>query len=302
MSSSIGRAAIRRLVSRPAAVSNRVAAVSQLVARDQFSSSSINSTFARTFATRLVLHKQATTDGKAKATTAAKKTTASTTKKATAKKPATKKPAKAKAKKPAVKKPATKPKKPTPEEKEKLLLKTLKKKSLLTEERRLKYLPANSWGVYMVENLKPGVSPMLQMPDLSRSYKFLSTSELSRLQETAKANHLQNSAIFKAWVETNPPLAVREANSARGTLRKKFDLNVRDIKDDRQPEKPHPPYILFCKAKWASGDFANTPVVEASRQLGEQWKALSDKEKEPYEELYNADVHKYKKTLESLEA
>lgn len=179
MSSSIGRAAIRRLVSRPAAVSNRVAAVSQLVARDQFSSSSINSTFARTFATRLVLHKQATTDGKAKATTAAKKTTASTTKKATAKKPATKKPAKAKAKKPAVKKPATKPKKPTPEEKEKLLLKTLKKKSLLTEERRLKYLPANSWGVYMVENLKPGVSPMLQMPDLSRSYKFLSTSELS---------------------------------------------------------------------------------------------------------------------------
>ncbi len=52
-------------------------------------------------------------------------------------------------------------------------------------------------------------------------------------------------------------------------------LHVPQLIDERAPKRPNAPYIVFSKERWASGDFKNLRVAEASRLIGAEWKALS---------------------------
>lgn len=83
---------------------------------------------------------------------------------------------------------------------------------------------------------------------------------------------------------------IREANLARSQLRrmhatstaqlktKRFPAHTEKLIDDRHVVRPKP-YALFTKARWATGDFKNIPVPEASKLVSQEWKALSPAEK-----------------------
>ncbi|KAK2004621.1 HMG box protein [Colletotrichum falcatum] len=183
----------------------------------------------------------------------------------------------------------------TPEEKQKLDVRKWKKLALLPEPKRL---PTTKWLVYVTETTKGAaeseVRLVSQLKDIGESFKNLSSYELQRLQETADKNKLANNATYKAWVESHTPQAVAEANRARLQLRKaKGRLVPAHIRDDRLPTLPATSYGLFTKARWASGDFAGMKVSEATARIVEEWRGLSESEKNTYRDLHKANRDRY---------
>lgn len=96
----------------------------------------------------------------------------------------------------------------------------------------------------------------------------------------AEANKLQNASTYKAWVERHTPEQIAEAQQARNFLRRKFNFpksnGKHKIQDDRQPKAPSNAYIFFHRARRGSGDFANVQAVDALKQVANEWKSLTN--------------------------
>lgn len=227
-------------------------------------------------------------------TRAAPRAKATTTKgKKTAKAPAKKKAA-AKPKKPVVKK----KKELSPEKKELLLRRELKKASLINKEP--KNLPATRWLLYVSKALKGkpsnGKSDTTQrIPVLSAEYKTLSPAELERMDETVAQNKAINAGNFKTWVESHSIVEIEQANKARKRLKRDFNISAYPLKlhDDRVPKRPATnAYAYFIKAQRSAG-----PVRDLSQGMAEEWKRLSAAEKKPYQDLALAEYTKYKQEM-----
>lgn len=92
-------------------------------------------------------------------------------------------------------------------------------------------------------------------------------------------NKLQNEKTYASWLETLTPEQVRISNAARYNLTLKKVNTRRPIVDSRLPKRPVLAFSSFTKDRWASGDFKNISIVDASKQMGLEWKALSEAEK-----------------------
>jgi len=53
----------------------------------------------------------------------------------------------------------------------------------------------------------------------------------------------------------------------------------RSIHDERVAKHSRTPYILFSIARHASGDFKSIALMDRSKLIGKEWKALSEGEK-----------------------
>ena len=81
---------------------------------------------------------------------------------------------------------------------------------------------------------------------------------------------------------------IRLANNARKILRNRKDLKdlklsaaaTRNIEDERKPKRALTAYFIFNTSRQESGDFRNISVPERAKLLGQEWKALSEDEKE----------------------
>lgn len=51
------------------------------------------------------------------------------------------------------------------------------------------------------------------------------------------------------------------------------------IKDERRVKRPMPPFVQFTLNRHASGDFKRMKLPDASKLIGQEWKALSSDEK-----------------------
>ncbi|XDG06544.1 hypothetical protein ABKA04_006159 [Annulohypoxylon sp. FPYF3050] len=319
MLSSIGRAAIRRLISAPVTTSSNRIVVSGLSADSLRSGRLFIRGFAtagkpktKSSATTKSAAKPAATKGRTKTTTKAKATAATkTTKAAASKSKSTKSRTTVKAKskskaKAKAKKPKARKRQPlSPEKKIILERRELKKAALFVVQKRL---PDSPWTVFVSESTKgtTGGPDLLsaRMGSLSQEYKTLPASRIQRLQATADQNKSTNAADYKAWVERHSPQQIRAANIARRALKKKHNYppksGVKLIVDERLPKQPTTPFTLFTKARWASGDLANKTVAESSKLLGAEWKNLSEAERSPYEELFKASSAQYAKEVEEV--
>lgn len=319
MLSSIGRAAIRRLISAPVTTSSNRIVVYSLSADSLRSGRLFVRGFAtagkpktKSSATTKSAAKPAATKGRTKTTTKAKATTATkTTRAAASKSKSTKSRTTAKAKsksksKAKAKKPKARKRQPlSPEKKIILERRELKKAALFDVQKRL---PDSPWTVFVSESTKgtTGGPDLLsgRMGALSQEYKTLPASRIQRLQATADQNKSTNAADYKAWVERHSPQEIRAANSARRALKKKHNYppksGVKLIVDERLPKQPTTPFTLFTKARWASGDLANKTVAESSKLLSAEWKNLSEAERSPYEELFKASSAQYAKEVEEI--
>jgi hypothetical protein len=85
-------------------------------------------------------------------------------------------------------------------------------------------------------------------------------------------------------VESHDVNEIRIANLARAKLRRTLEPKHLKkwpaIKDERQVKRAANSFVHFTVSRSASGDFKHIKVSERSKLLSQEWKALSDEEKQ----------------------
>ena len=81
------------------------------------------------------------------------------------------------------------------------------------------------------------------------------------------------------------------------------DLARSNVNTPRKPKKPLNSFSLFCieaRIQFKS-ELVGIPSTEATKLISAKWRAMSDKEKEKYKDLHNAEKAKYEKSLKKYE-
>ncbi|KAK2682801.1 High mobility group box domain [Fusarium oxysporum f. sp. vasinfectum] len=267
MLTSVGRAAVRRVQTTRLSASAPSAA--QLLCRQSIIKTALP---IRSFTVSAWSPSPASGDKKA-----AKKTTTTTTKK----------PKKAK-------------KEVDPEKAKKLEIRELKKWALRD---KLAMLPATTWVLFTSENkgsLTGTGGITQQMSELSEKFRQLTESELQDLSRRAVANRQKNLATYKAWVETHEPARIHLANKTRRRLAFLTGKPVKQISDERLPQRPTGSYSLYLVDNW---DKSHAETNQAKfKEIGESWKDVNPTEKALYEQRSADQSVKYKAEMEKLDA
>ncbi|KAK6443381.1 hypothetical protein LTR95_000207 [Oleoguttula sp. CCFEE 5521] len=142
--------------------------------------------------------------------------------------------------------------------------------------------------------------------NLSAAWKEQSPADIEHFNHLAHTTTEAHQAAYKSWVQSHTPDEVKLANSARRSLRRRESSSSSGsepaknrrtrwpaILDEREPKAAVQPYIQFSIARNASGDFKHLPLIERSKLIGEEWKALEVGEKKKYETLHSADRERY---------
>ncbi|KAJ9297222.1 transcriptional regulator family: HMG [Paecilomyces variotii] len=204
---------------------------------------------------------------------------------------------------------SSKKKELTPEEKE-AKKEAQKAKALKEEIKQLKItalqppkqLPNSAFSVAFQEKLvsnpkAEGKSQAQHFKDMTDEVKELPSYELERYAQIAESNKAKNSAAYDAWIKSHTPLQIKEANAARRRLKQllgdaksgKYSL----LSDDRLVKRNPSPWALFLKERFESGDFKHMSLQEASARAGEEWKGLTESEKQKYYDLSKEDYERY---------
>lgn len=110
----------------------------------------------------------------------------------------------------------------------------------------------------------------------------------------------------KKVAETNKKVAekskkvVEKSNKVVEKSTDTEDKKVKKVKDPNAPKKPSTAYILYCKDELPRLKQEQPNVNQKDRLslAGQNWKTLSDKEKEPYYQLEAKDKKRYQKEME----
>ena len=84
-------------------------------------------------------------------------------------------------------------------------------------------------------------------------------------------------------------------------LLSKTFIKVKPMKDPERPKKGKTSYMFFAEEKRTHirEKFPDASMGEVSKKLGEEWKTLSEKDKEPYIALANKDKERYEEEMDS---
>jgi hypothetical protein len=107
----------------------------------------------------------------------------------------------------------------------------------------------------------------------------------NHLTHTAKE---EKEAELKRWVEQHSAEEIKLANHARARLRAKLESSKGKnrhskwppIRDERSAKRPVSTFLQFSINRQNSGDFHNIKVTERAKLIGQEWKALSQEEKD----------------------
>ncbi|KAH9212586.1 hypothetical protein DL95DRAFT_524951 [Leptodontidium sp. 2 PMI_412] len=303
MLSSIGRASVRRVVTRGPQSTNRALQSiwqSQLADNHQNAdNASTPSPFSFSVQRSYATATKVAAKPKASKTTPTKTSTKKVTKKVV--KPV-KKPAK---KKVVAKKPVKKPVKRVKSEKTLARIEAAKRGASLTALKAAaltspKTKPSTAWRVILAEGAKSGMNASSTFRDSASKYKSLSPAELESYNHIATKNAADNQAALKEWVESYTPDQIRLANNARRALRllSKNGKRVKSlpaIEDERLPKRPANGWALYTGHRWASGDFKGIKLSDAAKLMKKDWEALPASERQAYQDRGEADKQRYAK-------
>ncbi|RZC84890.1 hypothetical protein C5167_047670 [Papaver somniferum] len=95
--------------------------------------------------------------------------------------------------------------------------------------------------------------------------------------------------------EFNPTVSLPLVQSLREKEAEKNEKNKKKKKKNPEMKKPSSAYVLWCKDQWAEVKKENPDAEfkEISNILGSKWKNVTEEEKKPYEEKYQADREAY---------
>ncbi|KAF2031990.1 hypothetical protein EK21DRAFT_61887 [Setomelanomma holmii] len=247
-----------------------------------------------------------------KAATKALAKTKATTK--TTRKPATKattsraKPKAKTAKKTAPKKPAPRKrvkKVLTPEDKQKALVRDLRKTALKEPHSNGAISAYNAFVQETVAGKGHGDSTApARLTEASKRFKNLTPAELEHYNHLASEKTVVRRAEYRAWIQSHTPQQIHDANNARARLRKllkssagkrRYPIHTQKLEDDRQPKRLRSSFTVFFTERHASGDLKGIKVTEATKLIAEEWKALSEGEKKKYQDQQDVDKARYER-------
>ncbi|GLI73390.1 hypothetical protein PoHVEF18_001607 [Penicillium ochrochloron] len=119
-------------------------------------------------------------------------------------------------------------------------------------------------------------------------------AEADRYVNQAEENRAANEASYAAWLKEYTPLQIKQANSARKHLRRLGHSKFYGIQDERLVKAPLNTYMFFLKERHDSSDFKHLPVKDAALRIAEEWKSLTDSEKQPYIQKAERDQERYR--------
>jgi hypothetical protein len=106
---------------------------------------------------------------------------------------------------------------------------------------------------------------------------------LQHYNHIANQNRAANEAAYKEWLTSHTPAEIEKANQARRLLWRrsgKTSQKLKLIKDDRLPKRPGSSFMLFAQERQRSGDLKHISLGETGKLLGQEWKELSDGDKQ----------------------
>ncbi|KKK16342.1 hypothetical protein P175DRAFT_0473594 [Aspergillus ochraceoroseus IBT 24754] len=121
----------------------------------------------------------------------------------------------------------------------------------------------------------------------------ISAEERERFVEQANANKAANKTAYDEWIQEHTPLQIKEANIARRRLARIKDTSLSLLRDDRLVKRPNSPYIYFFKERHEAGDLKYMAAADLSARVAEEWRGLTDTEKQKYNDLFKADRERY---------
>ncbi|KAK4987503.1 hypothetical protein LTR66_007584 [Elasticomyces elasticus] len=168
----------------------------------------------------------------------------------------------------------------------------------------------SAWQEFSMVELKgphpDGVTiPSVRLTAAAAKWKALPPAELEHWNHLANEHKAANKAAYMSWVESHTPEQIRAANRARGklnrldTTRKRRALLIPLIKDHRRITAPRPAYNFFMRERHASGDLRHIPLAEATKLIGQEWRALGEEEKQKYLDLGTEERIQYRKDKSS---
>ncbi|PHH70934.1 hypothetical protein CDD82_6828 [Ophiocordyceps australis] len=246
---------------------------------------------------------------------AAKSTASSSTKAKTSARPKAKSTAKSKVNKAKAAKAKPKPAKPkpakpiakkklvakhlTPEQKQRRAIRFLRHIALTRE--MPKPLPRSSWNVFIGKKLHKGSVLTRDMAGLSTTFATLPEDTKKELENQATRNRHANVEKMKAWVQEHPPEAIYLANLARRRLDRKFKRAYSQIQDPRLPARPSSAFIhYYIKRRGDGTDLPSDGVINMSRQVAVEWRALAPSEKKKYEAMNQEDSERFRREFQAL--
>ncbi|KAF8659822.1 hypothetical protein AX16_001707 [Volvariella volvacea WC 439] len=130
----------------------------------------------------------------------------------------------------------------------------------------------------------------------SQAWKELTLGEKQRYHDLCATKFAEYNASYDEWARNVDPAVLKELNrrkKARGG--REFHLP----KDG--PSRPLSAYLMFAQ-ETRSALPAGLTFAEAGRKLGENWKGLSEAEKEPYRQRSKEEHAKWVKAKEAASA
>ncbi|KAJ5939554.1 hypothetical protein N7466_002688 [Penicillium verhagenii] len=123
--------------------------------------------------------------------------------------------------------------------------------------------------------------------------KTIPANEFERYQNQAEENRAANEASFTEWLQSYTPLQIKEANHARRTLTRLTGKRFRSIEDDRLVKRPISAFLWYINERKSSGDLKYMEPHDLARRVAEEWKSLTESDKEPYRKIQIDDTQRY---------
>ncbi|KAE8394351.1 hypothetical protein BDV23DRAFT_147770 [Aspergillus alliaceus] len=192
------------------------------------------------------------------------------------------------------KKPLTEKQKEAKKEREhRQLIKDLKEAALKPPQK----LPERRWNLTVMHKLPEAMKTHGNQTDAFRAAtelaKTISQEERERISALAVANKNANEAAYEEWIKSHSPLEIKEANLARIKLSKLTQKKYRPLRDDRLVKRPLGAFVIFYKERVEPGDFKHMSIRDINAQIREEWRGMTESEKEKYLQLQVADKERY---------
>lgn len=135
---------------------------------------------------------------------------------------------------------------------------------------------------------------------IGAEWKKLPDSERARVDRLYEQHVAQYEKELEAWQKSLTPDDIQRQNQFLAHQRKAGKKTVRrNIPVPDNMKRPLSAFFLFAQHLRANSQ-TTQPVYEFAKEAGAKWKALSAKEKEPFEEQARADKEEYNKRMERL--
>lgn len=136
---------------------------------------------------------------------------------------------------------------------------------------------------------------------VSKKWKELSADEKKPFLDMAKEDKVRYEKERQKYDEEHGDTS---SSSSSSSAPKKRTKRAKKVKDENAPKRPCNTFLLFLqdKLKPYKAEHPDKAHKEVTKELGDQWKKMSDEEKKPYTEKYEENKKKYAKELEAYEA